>query len=376
MWRTYFVVAVFTFFAGIAGASQPETIKRWIQQLDAEAFADREAASEALLKIGLDARAPIEAALATPNAGLELQVRGRELLEKLKLLEKRQSALQLSALLEQASLANRGKLDQAKFHTLLERLVQVWSDVSGEPKSLPVTLKDVQPLGDRDTAVAKTNALVIVDCGFGSLYSKCIVLADTAVELTSPNECIIIAGNHVRVQSPRNCIILAGEQVQVVSGENNLILSGGNLQASVLRQSVVGAAGNLNQSAGINVMHLNSPVTDRRTRDPLAERHPERMPTEVRSDAITLELPKRKNPLEGIITLTFTYGGYERSLAIFQRREGQGEYVARINQEIRAPDGTPIPELAGWKLMYCGSSGFAVFKKGEERAVLRTSEAR
>lgn len=377
MWRTYFVVAVFTLLAGIAGASEPkpETIKQWIQQLDAEAFADREAASEAILKIGRNARAPIEAALMQPDISPELRIRGRDLLEKLKLQEIRENALQLSAILEQATLANRGKLDQAKLQAMLEQLVEVWSDVSGEAKSLPVTFKDVQAAAVGDPASRK-NALVTLDCGYVISFEKCIVLADTAVDIASAKDCIIIAGTSVSVSSPQNCIILAGEHIQVGGGENNLILSGGRLTASIARKAVIGAARHVSLNIAENVVYLNSRVPDTGEAALRAEGRPERIPKEVQSEAIILELPERKNPLEGIITLNLVFSSRVSPLVVFQRKGKQGEYVARVEQEIRSPDGPPIPELEGWRLIYCGNSSFAVFRKGEESAVLRIAGAR
>jgi hypothetical protein len=374
MWRTYFVVAAFTLLAGLAGASEPkpqaDAIKQWIKQLDAEAFADREAASAALVEIGPEARAPLEAALAEPDASPELRLRGREVLKQLELMAIRQNALHLSAIIEQATLANRDKLDHAKLETMLEQLVEVWSEVSGEAKSLPVALKDVHPAGIGEPASRK-NALLTLDYGHISFCENCIVLAETAVDITSARSCIIIAGTSASISSPQNCIILAGEHIFISSAENSLVLSGVQLEAGSTRKSTLGASRTLKQAYGENVTLLNPPENERRDPDPFGGRRPERIPKDVRSQAIVLEMPERKNPLEGVITLTLVLKNQTRPLVLFKRKGHPGEYVARVEEKICSPDGPPIPELEGWKLVYCGSSSFAVFKKGEESAVLR-----
>ena len=104
----------------------------------------------------------------------------------------------------------------------------------------------------------------------------------------------------------------------------------------------------------------------------IADDRPERIPKRAKSDAISLQMPEQKNELAEHITLTFTTTTTAKdAFILFRRKGGDGEYVARTGREINFPDGKPIPELAGWKLLYCGRRGYAIFEKEDEQVMVK-----
>jgi hypothetical protein len=373
--RTAIVLLVFGWLTSAAMAQEAEPapsaaeIAKLVQQLDAEKFAEREAAREALVKIGQPARAAVEAATKDDKASAELKLRAAEVLKKLEVEEIRAGAVSIAALVEQARLANRDKLDQAKLEAMLEKLAQVWSAVSDTPQTLPIKFKDAGAIGDPDRTSAR-NAVVKLKSGRVSFVEKSIILAETSVDISSARDSIIIAGISASVSSPRNCIIIAGYDLDASIAENSLMLCGGSLSGSIVKKSVLGAPQGATVSSGESLIYLNSPDPLRAER--FDEARPERASKRARSDAIVLEMPEPKNDLAELMTLTLAMTNRE-PIVLFRRKDGDGEYVARANQELKFPDGKPIPELAGWKLIYCGGRrSYAVFEKGDQQVMLKT----
>lgn len=350
-----------------------DAVTALIKQLDAESYQDREAAVTALVKLGEAARLPLEAALRDKTARAELHLRAGEVIVQLEVARKRRDAVSLAAIIEQARLANQGKMDAEKLNAMLTQLVKVWSDVTGSPQALPVQLKDSAPEGaGLHDGRSSRNALIKLDAGQITSVHKSIVLAETAVDITSARDSIIIAGVRIEVTSASNCILIAGHDLSVSSGDrNSLLLAGGVLEGSFLNNSVFGAPRGTRVSSATNAISLNSPVGERR----FAERDPARVPHMVMSEAISLEMPAYQSALDDVIQVTTVMRTRTEAIALFNRKKGDGEYVARQGQTLRFPDGKAIPELTGWKLIYCGSN-YAVFKEEDRHAVLFTEPRR
>jgi hypothetical protein len=351
-------------------APSPAEIAKLVQQLDAEKFAEREAARDALVKIGAPARRAVEAALKDEKSSAEVKLRAAEIAKQLDLEQVRAEAVSIAAIVEQARLANRGKLDPAKLEVLLEKVAKVWTDVSGAPHPLPVNIKDLAR-GEAADRISAHNSLVTLKSGHYSSVRKSIILAETAVDVSSARDCIIIAGISASVSSPHNCIVISGYDLDASSGEENLLLCGGEMRGSIVKKSVIGAPLGWNVSIGENLTYLNSPEPKAVFAD---DRNPERVPKRAKSEAIVLDMPEQKNDLAELITVTLALGtrGTE-PIVLFRRKEGDGEYVARGGQELKFPDGKPMPELAGWKLIYCSSrrGAYAVFEKDDRQVMLR-----
>jgi hypothetical protein len=184
--------------------------------------------------------------------------------------------------------------------------------------------------------------------------------------VSSAQNSIIIAGVAANVSSPRNCIIIAGQDVYASSCRDSIVLSGGALQMSSVTNGIAGAVEPISVSFPRGTAIVNSPPL--KNVGVVAGAAPHK---EVKSPGVKLGVAPDNNPLEGKITLTLAIINQTEPLALFRRKDGDGEYVARSGQELTFPDGKGIPELAGWKLVYCGRRGYAVFEKDGEQALVR-----
>ncbi len=345
-------------------------IAKLIQQLNAEDFKLREQATSELVEAGLSALAPLEAVLAEKESPPETKMRAEQVLKVLRLEVLRQNPIKLADVLKQARLVNQGKGDPEALTATLEQLVTLISADTKMEYKLPVGFKDLTELPVQGTLTSEANRLLKLDTGRIISIKDSIILAETAVTVSSPQNCIIIAGVSASVTSPRNCLIIAGRNVDLSASSRNLnyVLSGGSISGTIVRDCVLGAAGDVTLSAPDNVTVINS------TQDPdIREKLSTRVPNYVESPGVQLKLPVSENSLEDKIKITLALTTGE-PIALFRRKDGDGEYVARANQDILFPDGKPMPELAGWKLVYCGvprgGQPFAVFRKDEETAVV------
>jgi len=187
-----------------------------------------------------------------------------------------------------------------------------------------------------------------------------IVLADAACDISFAHDSIIIARCAAEVSHLRNSILLTGFASQASHADKSVMLSGVQASASHARTSVLGGAEACRFSfAREGTVLLNSPGVE-----PRRLRHGAR---QIRTEKLVLRDERANSPLDEKLTLTFTHQDARGGLALFRLKDGTGEYVARVDQEIRNPAGDPLPELKGWKLIFAGNR-IAVFGDGKEFA--------
>jgi hypothetical protein len=345
-----------------APSSEPleQRIARLVEELDAPRFDTREAATVALTEIGEPARIALEAALKDPPS-LEVQVRARKALESIQLESIKRNGVHLDDVLEQVRLANRQQLNADGLQARLLRFVQVLAE-AGATKNfkLPARFRDVQP--GRDDRIA--NRLLIIDgvCKC-HIAQNSIILADTAAEVSIAQDSIIIARVAANVNMASNCLVIAGQSLDCSHAGNSVLLSGNAGSLSVGDNSVFGCAGECSLSMGRSTTLLNCRPHEPRRDD--GSRF-------VKTEGIVLRVVPPPNPLADKIAVTFSLQT-NNGPVLFRLLRGGGEYVARTGQPIKAPDGTEIPELKGWKVRYAGAR-MAVFTDGEQQVCMPVSE--
>jgi hypothetical protein len=345
----------------------PEEISRWIHQLDAEDFVDREAASAALVAIGEEALVPLEKVLADSNASAEMRQRAAEAVKLLRFELIKKEGVKIAEIIDLAKKANRGDGDNERLEALLRHLTDILAVDTGMNVPVPVKLAEVRELNTDATVTSIQNALVVTDVAYFSTVKNSIVLAESAVEISSAQNSIIIAGAAASVTSPRNSVVIAGQDIYTSSCRDSLILSGGQLRMSSLYSGVVGAVEPLTFTSLRGGAIVNSPPLQAVLVSAAKQ---------VESEAVTLTLDAPEDSLGEKLILTMVVASRTDPIAIFRRQEGKGEYVARAGEPLTFPhSGEAIPELEGWKLVYCGRRGYAIFDKDGEQALVRVAES-
>ncbi len=365
-----------------AGAEQPvqpapatpertataERIAQLIGELDADKFAVREAASVALAEIGEPAERAIVQALESTGS-TEVRRRAGDVLKTIKKARLARNAVRLEDLLDPVKGPQAERFDSADFEARLERLMSVLVDATDNKKlALPIRFQQLN--GRLINESQASGVLVTGECPSISFADKSIILADAAVHLSHADSCIIVARYAVEISSSRNCLIIAGHSIQSSTDQGSVLLCGGKIDCTVPRDSVLGGGEIKITSSQRAVTTINCAVPNNPF--PRADQDKSRR---VDTPGLVLEMKQSPNALADKITVTYCLNvsrPRENGFVLFKRAAGGGEYVARVGQELKAPDGTEIAELKGWRLRYAGRQ-MAVFSDGKQDSCLAIS---
>lgn len=340
-----------------ATPSQLERVQKLIKDLDSNQFDVREEASAALAEFGELAADSLSALLERkPNA--EVRRRTRELLDKIHLARISRNPTKIEDLLEQVRLANRKQLDGKEIEARLTRMLEVLTLATGKRDlGLPVRFSSVRAQG----ADTMSRGLLLVGANLKPSFAQhSIILADTVAEVSHAQDCIIIARVAVQVSHAQNCILIAGESLTCSHAEKCVALCGNKLQFGYLRNSIGGSGGDFSVSMCQNTSVVNTKVEAARMRENSKS---------MQTSGLVLPVKPLPNPLAEKLTITFCNASSDGFL-LFKLTRGGGEYVARLNQDIRTPEGNEIPELKGWKLVHTGQ--IAVFSNGDQQVCMAT----
>ncbi|MCG8586237.1 MAG: hypothetical protein MI757_16135, partial [Pirellulales bacterium] len=281
----------------VRSGSDKQRVEQLIGDLDAERFATRNAAGVALRKMGPPVLEDLQKALAESPSN-EAKLRLGDIIDDIKTAAISRSALDLDAIFEEVRLANEGKLNAKKLQTLLDRLIVVLGETTGNKTlKLPLRLDDVVAGG---RAGSRGRLLIGSNVHETSIHNS-IVLADSAARFTSASNSIIIARIATRITSARNCIVLAGVATKTTSISGGVTLAGVSTRATTAYGAVVGAKQAISfTSARKGTALVNSPPYER------AERYDVR---QLKTKDLVLARKETGNPLADKLTVTHAYDG-------------------------------------------------------------------
>lgn len=337
-----------------------QKVEKWLSDLDADEYIVREQATAALRELGEPVRERLETLLKDPPSS-EVKVRALRILRALRLAEVRRHAVKLDALFEQVRLAKAGRLDREKLNAMLERLVDVLQEATGDTTfKLPVDLLELK-VGGPETFVR--DSLVVLsdprDVRIASIKNS-VVLADVGVNVSGCDHSIIIARAAAEVTFPKNSIVIAGYWLRASSASGSVLLSGHEADVTFPKNAIIGAAEHARTSSSANEAIFVNTKPPERARE---------MPKLVTTEGLLLRDERPENPLKGKIAVTHSSSG----IVLFRRAGGGGELVARLNQPVVHPDGGLIEELKGWQPCYNMQSRYALFTNGERFVLMPVS---
>ena len=333
----------------------PARIADLIKQLDADDANAREAATEELRKVGEAALPALEKILADPPS-VEVKFRAQEAIDGIKLDLVRKQALRIEDIVAQAKAAQKEGWDRKTLDVRLERLIETLAAETGN-KDLAL------PGAGRSGGGPLVQGALIKDrrVKLGQCRGS-IILADTIAEVDHAYGSVIIARGAVCVAHSTNSIIIAGHVVDVSHSTKSVLLSNWNTIVSHAHDSILAGRERVEVSHADGTAFLNSPAPPDR---PFPGRAAN---TFVKIKGITFGETISRQHLGGSMTITQTVPTRDNpntGLALFNLANGTGEYVARVEQEIKTPEGIPIETLKGWRLIYAGND-HAIFSNGDD----------
>jgi len=343
-----------------AKAVDPAQLARLIEQLDADGFEAREAATTELLKIGEPARKTIEQAVAETKSA-EVKTRGAFVLKNLHLEQLKRNALKLDAIYLKAQEVCNGKAEPKDLDPFVDRLLEVLkAHDPGAAKAMPVKFSECKPVMGRPRIDAKT--LWINEPTVAHLQGSAAVM-DLGGHVGFARNSIVVAWGPMYIAHADDSIVIAGGDVHVSHAHNCIVLSGGVVDISHSTNCTLGAAeflqpGHLNG----NCLLVNSVTPEVR---PLPGRPGEVVKATI-PGLILREKPWAENVLKDKLTPTFM----SQEFLLFQTPGQPGEFVARVGSELLDPFGKPLAGLEGWKLSLTNEY-FAALEKGEQRSFVR-----
>ena len=305
-----------------------------IEDLDSDKFSERDSATQALIKIGPPALAPLRAMLPKAESA-EAKVRIEKIIEELEVWGGPRSDIRLEEILTRARVAAKNGGRDKQLETLLKRLVRVLGSASGNADlKLPVEFDDVKPATDQRTL--RGNLLVADDLSRTSAHDS-IIIASGFVDISSAQNCIIIAGLAAEVSFCRNCLVISGAAIDVSHLDDSILMSGWHLEVSIGEKSIIASS----EPPQTSIFRGSTIINTRPARDRLDDGT-----RVVRVPRLVLSDPNRQNPLEEVVSLTFSSSSRD-GIALFRLADGTGEYVARRDAPIKHPNGREISALQG-----------------------------
>ena len=337
----------------VLNARQIERARQLIGRLDGDSVIAVRSALESLQAYGEPVLGELNQALAK-SENPKAQGRLRKIIEAIEIEAIDKNAVHLDAILDQVRKANRKNLNKEHLEALLDQLI-IALQIAKEDDTLklPVRFSDVKKNGKRGNG---HNQLIIEPNVDIRMVHNSIVLADSVAKIGMAQNSIIIARVATKISSARNCVIITGLVSEMTHIDKCVALAGVSVHVSRASGSMIGATEPVKISMGNNGTVLINATPDQR-----AGRHGDVKGVIARG--LVLRDKKIENPLKDTLTLTHA-SALDGGLALFRLKDGSGEYVARTDKEILRADGTPLAELAGWKLSYTGK-GFVIFGDGD-----------
>jgi hypothetical protein len=338
----------------------PAEIARLIEQLDADKFDDRDAASAALLKIGAPAKDAIEKALQTKKSA-EVKVRGEHLLKQIRIQELQRNALKLDGLFQMARDVCDDKAKAEDLEPIVDRVLEaIKATDPAAARAPPVKISACKPGAPRGAALGQ--ALIVDQPNTAHLRGSTAVL-DAGGHISHANESIVIAWGLVDISHATNCIVIAGADVSIGHANNCLVLAGGALTISHTTNCTLGAAEGLQSSFfNENCYLVNTKLPG-----------PARVVGKAGGVA-SLDVPamvlREKPVMDQLLADKLTPTFMSEKFMVFQVPGQPGEFVARPGSELLDSFGKPAPGLDGWKMLLV-TDRFAAFEKGKERTFVR-----
>lgn len=339
--------------------ADPAEIARFIKQLEAKDFGEREAAGTALLKMGDPAKDAVQKAIES-NHSAEVRMRGKQLLKQFRIQELKQKAIKLDVVYQLARDVSEGKAKAEELEPLIDRILQAIATANpAAAKSMPVQISACRPA-----------ALTEPSAG-GELYIgqpihpgaiRATVILDAGGRISQATSSVIIAWGVIDMISASNSIIIAGSDVSLNSARNCLILTGGNLTLASAFNSSLGAGEPLTQGLFSERCYLLN------TKAP--EARPGARASEFEELNVADLILREKPVMEELSPEKLTPTHLSTNLMIFKVAGQPGEFVARPGNELLDPFGKPIAGLEGWKTVLTAPR-FATFARDNERTFVR-----
>jgi hypothetical protein len=338
---------------------EPAEIARLIKQLDADEFGDRQAAGEALLKIGEAAKEAVKKAIESSESA-EVQTRGAQLLKQFRIQELQRSALKLDVVYQMARDVSNGKAKAEELEPLVDRILEVIAAADpAAAKKAPVRISACKPVALTEPP-AGGELYLGQPLHPGALGST--VILDAGGHISQATNSVVIAWGVVDMVSASNSIIIAGSDVSINSARNCLILTGGNLTLASAVNSSLGAGESVTPASFSQRCYLLNTKT------------PEGPPVARAGEVVELNVPdlilREKPVMEQLLAEKVTPTAMNTAFMIFKVAGRPGEFVVRPGNELLDPFGKPIAGLEGWKADLIAYR-FATFSRGKERTFVR-----
>lgn len=353
-WLALFAVAA-TQEVETPAKATPTEINGFIKQLDADDFAAREQATEALIKLGEQVEASIKK-VAAESTSAEARERAERVLLAIERERLQRNALNLDTVYQLARAICEQKAKPADLDPMIDKiLAEITSASKGEPIKVPVRASNSTL---RPGPTAEPNSLFVGDTTTTTALRNSVAVFDLGGQCSSVTNSIIVAWGVVDVSSCSNSIIIAGADVSVTSARNSVILSGGRIDVNSCQKSVLGSGETLRATFprdGTIVVNTKF--------------EPGALDTAALVDVpglILRDKPLMDRLLDDKLQVTYLSNAF----MLFRLAEQPGEYVVRTGNELLDPLGKPLREVEGWQLLRA-SPRFALLKKGDERTFVR-----
>lgn len=362
--RSLLVLTVWLALFALSAAQEVETpakatpaeITGLIKQLDADDFAAREQATEALIKLGEQVEEAIQR-IASETKSAEVKERAERVLASIDRERLQRNALKLDTVY---LLARAICEDKAKATDLDPMIDKILAEIAAAAKSdalkMPTRAANCTP---RPGPTAEPRSLFVGDTTNTTSLRDSVAVFDVGGQCSSVQNSIIIAWGVVDVASCVNSIIIAGADVSVTNARNSIVLAGGRIDMNSCQKTVLGCG----ESLRVTFPQEGCVVVNTKFEPPAAPA----MPTLVEVPGLVLrDKPLMPRLLDDKLQATYLSNAF----MLFRLPGQSGEYVVRTGNELLDPNGKPLPELDGWKVLRL-SSRFAMLKNGDQRTFLR-----
>jgi hypothetical protein len=333
----------------------PEVIARLIKQLDADDFAAREQATDALIKLGEEVEASVKKAAAESKSA-EARERAERVLASIERERLQRNALQLDTIYLLARAICEDKATPTDLDPMIDKiLAEISAATKGKALKMPVRIENCTP---RPGLTTEPRSLFVGDTATTTSLRDSVAVFDVGGQCASINNSIIVAWGVVEVSSCTNSIIIAGADVSVTSARNSVILSGGRIDVNSCQKSVLGSGETLRATFPRDgTIVVNTKFV------------PGALDTAALVDVPGLVLrdkPLMPRLLDDKLQVTYL----SNKFMLFQLPGQSGEYVVRTGNDLLDPLGKPLAGLEGWNVLRL-SLRFAMLKNEEERTFLR-----
>lgn len=337
---------------------QRQAIPKLVRRLEGGGITAVRSAYETLRGMGEPVLPHLEQAI-DESDDAKLQDRLQVLMIDVKTDTLAQRPLKLDMILEEVRQANRDNFDEEYLQVLLNRLLTVLRQSTGDEfLQLSAEFKQLERL--ESDAQALQGNLVIGDAVTARHAQGSIILADSVADIDRAKDCIILARVAARIDVAQNCLIVSGFDAELSITQNSMVFSDGILKLTRDQGSILGATDSIQLNfAGQGTRIVESDGKKQITRGGSSS---------LKVAGLLLQESESENSLSDKFGVTNARAG--KISVRLRPQDGSSEFVANIDQEIKAADGTPVADLRGWQLAYVGR-GFAVLSDGSQYCRLK-----